>query len=172
MVLTLPRVVFGVDEAEDAYRRLGANCGPGALAGLFSITPSQAVDFIPGFVDKGHTKETMMRLALDALGCSWDESLETWPRFGLVRILWDGPWWDEGMIARFMRSHWVASVQCPDGHYIFDINAINAGGWLSLEQWADECVPFILRDSKQATGKWSLWESFEVDPEFTVWSSQ
>lgn len=158
----LPRVVFGLKSAQEAYDALGANCGPGAIAGLLGCSPRDAVAHIPGFLEKGHTKETMMRPALDSMGVNWEEFLDGWPSFGLVRVLWHGPWWNDGLIARFMRSHWIASVETDNGRMIFDINAISVGGWLPFEEWRTQCVPYIVRDLPGADGRWTAHERFVI----------
>jgi hypothetical protein len=125
----------------------------------------EAVFAIPGFLEKGHTKETMMRPALTALGYGFVESLGGWPSYGLVRILWRGPWWEEGLIARYRQSHWVAYVEEEDGGWVFDINAVREG-WIPIKEWEAVCVPWILeRFVPGAAGGWENWERFEVFPQ-------
>jgi hypothetical protein len=159
-----PALKFDVASAQDAWVRWGANCGPGALAAIAEVSLETAVLAIPDFVQKGHTKETMMREACKTLGVSFTEQQGYWPSFGLARILWNGPWTGEGLIARFQRSHWVAHVIDSDGAWIFDINAVGLG-WMPRTDWEQDCVPWILaRHVPQADGTWAIWESFEVVP--------
>jgi hypothetical protein len=105
----------------------------------------------------------MLRSALTSLGLQWSETLEgSFPKYGMVRILWNGPWSDEGLIARFMRSHWIATYRDKNQLWVFDINAISVGGWMSFEEWETQCAPYIVRYVAGAYGDWSAWERFEI----------
>lgn len=48
-------------------------------------------------------------------------------------------------------THWVAA----DGAQVFDINNIHFGGWLSIEEWAGQLIPWLIREcAPKATGAW------------------
>lgn len=160
-----PKVCFDLSDAQKAFDQLGANCGPGALAAIAQIELEDAVYAIPDFVKKGHTKEAMMRSALNNLGIEFNEKEQgSWPAHGLVRVLWHGPWWDDGLIARFMRSHWVATTISEGCRWTFDINAISMGGWIPHEEWVQNCAPYVASFEKESFGTWSTWETWSVHP--------
>jgi len=106
-----------------------------------------------------------MRAALDSAGAAWEESQEGWPSFGLVRVAWHGPWWDDTEpFARLRHSHWIATHDRADGRWVFDGNAIAQGGWLPAARWCGDCVPALLAACEpQATGAWRAVERFALD---------
>lgn len=120
--------------------------------------------FFPGFPAKNWTKETHMRAALSALGVGWNEHTHGWPSFGLVRVAWHGPWWDdEDPYARLYHSHWIATHDGPEGRMLFDGNAIEQGGWLTPEVWVNVCVSRLLAHSEpQASGAWRVVDRFAI----------
>jgi hypothetical protein len=66
------------------------------------------------------------------------------------------------MRARYRHTHWVAS-RSTVGFEIFDINAICVGGWLSLQEWEFQLVPWLLRQTQpKASGDWHLTHRLEV----------
>lgn len=159
-----PTLSFDLNDAQNAYEKYGANCGPGALAAVAQVPLKDAVMAIPDFVKKGHTKETMMRSALRVLQVNCVEKEQgPWPSHGLVRVLWHGPWWDDGLIARFMRSHWVGTTVLDGKRWTFDINAMSVGGWLLHDEWVHDCAPYVASFEKDAYGTWSSWETWSVE---------
>lgn len=106
-----------------------------------------------------------MRAALTSAGLAWSESLEGWPAWGLVRVLWRGPWWDDpDPFARLRRSHWIATVDAQDGRWIFDGNAIAVGGWVRPESWSRVWAPRIAGSMGEegADGAWAAHERFAL----------
>jgi len=189
----LPKYSFSQEDAAAAWRTWGANCGPGALAALLQVSldavrPALAA---AGFEDrpclKRYTSPTIMRAALETLGCKIAKDVRgnpeftrggsrapastPWPNRGLVRVQWTGPWTAPGANPRWAygATHWVCAwgveaelvvgkTRLPaSSHLIFDINT----GWNLRADWERETVPLILKDYKRADGGWyptHLWE--------------
>ncbi len=88
-----------------------------------------------------------MRRSLDATGHQHRElppqphagrATRPWPRWGLCRIQWEGPWTRPGVPARtrYRFTHWVGAAVDTGGVGIFDVNVLaNGSGWCSLENW-------------------------------------
>lgn len=157
-----PRLRFDVDDAERAGDRWGFSCGPAALCALLGLTPDQ----LRPHLERHSRKRSYMtpddaRRALDSLGVEYSAGNgPKWPRYGITRIQWHGPWLQPGVPykARYCYTHWVATC---DGQ-IYDINA-TCVGWLSLEQWAEKLVPWLLREAvPRADGGWSITHAIEV----------
>lgn len=162
-----PAVRFGRSEWLAAYRSWGMNCGPGALAGVLGLLPDQAHALLPHFARKGFTTEWMMEEALRTARIPWRPDPGIWPAYGLARVLWRGPWWDDPKpFAREYHSHWVG-VRGRNGSpdEIFDINAIEQGGWIPFAEWRDNLVPWLLGwDEPEATGGFEVSDAYALDP--------
>lgn len=161
-------LTFGVAEQQDPYDRLGANCGPGALAALLGTTPHEIVPLLgPRFHHLGGTTEMMIEDILTRSGLDWERPVTPcWPDLGLVRIQWDGPWIDDrDPFEKLRHSHWVlASTRGLPHVMIFDINAISTGGWLSLHEWSDELVPWLLNLAEpDAYGGWWISDTLALN---------
>lgn len=151
---------FGWDDLADAWRAWRCNCGPSALAAACGITLDEAHAAIPTFDARGYTSPGMMRDALARLGRG--VKVETmgygnppatrWPRCGLVRIQWGGPWTITGANPRwaYAYTHWVASFAAEAADLIFDVNS----GLTTRELWAAEVPPAITAEIRRATGEW------------------
>lgn len=166
---------FGIAEAERAYDAWGCNCGPAALACMTGLTLEAARTHLPDFVGRYYTNPTMMFAALDSIGVRWRgkaigkrHPVIEWPRLGLVRVQWEGPWTAPGvpMAARYRHTHWVGAGWRGDQLGIFDINCMNNGsGWVSIKEWRTTLVPWLLRECHpRASGTWHLTHSIEVGP--------
>jgi hypothetical protein len=168
-----PSVAFTVADAERAHDEWGANCGPGALAAIMGRTLDEVRPHMDGFEGKGYTNPTMMFDALRSIGAKWKSrtvgsecAVVGWPRYGLARIQWEGPWTGTGVPirARYHYTHLVGSWIGRHGVGVFDINCINNGsGWVSFAEWADVVVPFILASYRRASGEWHITHAIEVD---------
>ncbi|MEP3668983.1 MAG: hypothetical protein ABJN42_19845 [Roseibium sp.] len=159
-----PDMAFGLDEALSAQVDWGMNCGPGALAGVLGLSPEEIRQHLPDFPDKQYTNEIMLEAALEDLGVAATIGRGTLPAYGLARVLWKGPWWDDpDPYARERRSHWIGVSSSDEGRMIFDINAIKAGGWILEQEWRDVLVPWLL-EGGEATGGWEVAETYEIDP--------
>lgn len=112
---------------------------------------------------------------------------------GLVRIQFGGPWTKPGvpMRARYRQTHWVAvrktgilpvSDGCAssplesaarDGRLpsqagsmtsIFDINAMCAGGWIGIAEWALRLIPWLIKECyPKADGTWWPTHAIEIE---------
>lgn len=156
---------FSAADATGASEEWGFNCGPAALCAVTGFTPARIRPFLPGFEEKRYTNPTMMKAALKSLGLPFTRVFEgsvesdrqrcVWPVFGLVRVQWAGPWTRQGVPvkARYRHTHWVAYRAWDD--CIFDVNAINYGGWMSRDEWENDLIPWLLRRVEpQADGLW------------------
>lgn len=162
--ITLP---FTAQDAERASDEWGANCGPGALAAIAGLTLDQIRPHMGDFERKGYTNPTMMQAALRSLCLVTKTTIgrPAWPSHGLARIQWEGPWMAEGVPigARYRATHWVAARRLAAGVMIFDINAIDEGGWIPAQLWADDLVPWLLKQCQpRANGKWHITHAIEV----------
>jgi hypothetical protein len=166
--------VFSLQDAEKAHDEWGCNCGPAALAAVCGLTLDEVRPCIRDFERKRYTNPTMMRDALDTIrgrfaGINYRLASPdlSWPNYGLARIQWEGPWTALGVPAgaRYRHSHWVGSHRSADtGIGIFDVNAMNSGGWIHLRDWEDVLVPWLLRECHpRASGGWHITHAIEVE---------
>lgn len=168
-----PAVAFSDVDAESAWAAWRFNCGPAALCAVTGLTPEKVRPHLGDFEQKGYTNPTLMFGALRSLGVKWEakssplgvEKLE-WPAFGLARIQWGGPWTKPGvpMRARYRQTHWVASCHRSPGDIgIFDVNAMNVGGWVPLASWEKVMVPWLMKECvPRADGTWWITHAVEI----------
>jgi uncharacterized protein (DUF433 family) len=164
---SLPMPAFGKEEQQNAYAQWGANCGPGALAGTCGITPSDVLRVMPDFTAYGHTREWMLEAALNRLGVEWVYGYPSNMTYGIARVLWGGPW--SASLNRFDRlahSHWIGLTRSQmDGTWVFDINAIAVGGWISMSEWESGLVPSLMAtEEPDWDGTWSFGEGYAFSP--------
>lgn len=158
---------YDADEAQAATNLWGFNCGPGALAAVLGVRPNEIRPVLREFEQKRYTNPRLMYAILRSLGLYWKPIKPWgWPRWGLVRIQWAGPWTAEGRPpkARYRHTHWIATSnkqgklasRADRGSCcIFDINAIRVGGWIAYREWDEQLVPWLLRRVEpEANGKW------------------
>lgn len=168
--MTHPAQRFTAVEAEAASAEWGFNCGPGALCGVLALRPEQVRPHMQDFEAKGYTNPTLMLAALRSLGVGYGMrsaplgAMLEWPRRGLVRVQWGGPWMRPAvpMRARYRKTHWVGSWR---GHsaWVYDINASEYGGWLPLEAWKEHVVPWLLKECvPRNDGTWLMTHAIEV----------
>lgn len=159
---------FDFADAERAHNEWGANCGPGAIAAICQLSLDELRPHMGDFEEKHYTNPALMWKVLRGLGVNFKvlESTARWPTYGLVRIQWEGPWTEPGVPirARYRFTHWVGACTAgPDDIGIFDINCINNGtGWVSLDDWAQIIVPYLLESISRANGKWTKTHVVEV----------
>jgi uncharacterized protein (DUF433 family) len=108
---------FTLADLERAAAEWSCSCGPTALAAICNLTLDEVRPHFPGF--RGWCNPTMMFEALASLrratGRRWSKKIvavgwpEPWPRYGLVRIQWEGPWTEPGANPRwaYRHTHWV-----------------------------------------------------------------
>lgn len=170
MTVTRPR--FTEADAQRAYEEWGANCGPGAIAAVLGMTLDQLRPHMSDFERKHYTNPLLMWEVLNRLGAKWRivKPPRSWPNYGLARVQWEGPWTAPGVPPRvaYRHTHWVGaqySAQRQDTG-IFDINAMNSGGWVSVSDWAGTIVPWILEQCEpKASGRWHLTHVVEIERE-------
>lgn len=159
-------VCFTLDDAQRAGDTWGANCGPGALAAVMALTLDEVRPHLGDFEQKRYTNPTLMYESLRRLGVTWRKPDGEWPVLGLVRIQWEGPWTAPGvpMRVRYRHTHWVASSTSANGIvHVFDINAMCVGGWISLAEWRDKLVPWLLKECEpKADGRWHATHRLEL----------
>lgn len=164
----MTKLRFTVDDAQRASQEWGANCGPGAIAAIMDMTLDEVRPHLGDFEKRRYTNPTLMHETLDRIGRRYFylKPPLRWPQYGLARIQWHGPWMQPGVPigARYRKTHWVASWCTPSrGIGIFDINAMESGGWISLENWAGVIVPWLLKEAvPRADGQWSITHAIEV----------
>jgi hypothetical protein len=159
---------FTLDDVEAANDAWGANCGPASLAVACALTLDEVRPHMGDFERKGYTNPTLMAAALDSVGRAWRAAgTDAWPRFGLVRIQWEGPWTAPGvpMRVRYRQTHWiVAALSASRGVGVFDVNAmVNGTGWCTVADWERVVVPFILDQYPRASGGWHRTHVWEVE---------
>lgn len=172
---------FTLDDAQAAADAWGFNCGPGALCAVLGMTPDEIRPHLLDFEGKGYTNPTLMANILRGLNIPFRRKYECavgpvdnrplpgdWPRFGLVRVQWGGPWTAPGvpMRARYRHTHWIAVRMDGDSgrREAFDINALCVGGWLPFYEWANELVPWLIRECvPKGNGEWWPTHCWEIN---------
>jgi hypothetical protein len=161
-----PELRMTMNDVRKAGEDWGFNCGPAAICAALQKTPDEVRPYLGDFEQKGHTNPSLMRKILDTMGVqySWRAFLgsppkddpKMWPRLGLVRVQWDGPWCGNNVPirARYRHTHWVAF--CGETNEVLDVNAVAFNvGWMPFTKWEQELVPWLLREcEKKATGAW------------------
>lgn len=155
-----------LDEAVKAFDEWHANCGPGALAAVLNKTLAHVRPHLTDFDRKRYTNPLMMLGALRSLGAHWTKLDHGWPRNGLVRVQWGGPWMREGVPikARYRHTHWIAARVFHDlgRRMIFDINGACVG-WMPQEEWTDRLVPWLLKEVEPKNdGTWTITHRLEL----------
>jgi hypothetical protein len=160
-----PPIAFDSDDANAAYEAWGCNCGPSALAACLGWTLDAVRPHLMNFEAKGFMSPTMMIGALtsagfDRLPRSLGANTTAFPRHGLVRIQWGGPWLSPGVSPRaaYRYTHWVASKRISLVTWVFDVN----GGWLTFDDWSSGIVPMLIASIKRADGTWTPTHCWEV----------
>jgi hypothetical protein len=126
--ITCDGVRFDIDDAQAAVDEWGFNCGPGALCAVLNKTPSELRPHLGDFEQKGYTNPSLMASILRNLNvrftrhfeCRDDASpdnakdFDFYPRFGLIRIQWAGPWTKGGgtVPQRLRPCRGLSGVRC------------------------------------------------------------
>lgn len=172
---SVPRV-FTADEAQAADSWF-FNCGPAALCAVTGLTPEQVRPHMGDFEEKRYTNPSLMVSALMSMRVPFRKRYEChvavtkppvdadWPRFGLARIQWGGPWTKRGVPirVRYRKTHWIATADFGSGRGVFDINAIAAGGWISWNDWVESLVPWILKSVPKSDGQFWPTHCWEIE---------
>jgi hypothetical protein len=165
-----PPTRFTQADAERAADEWGCNCGPSALAAILQLTLGEVRPLMGDFESKRYTNPTLMFQSLDRAAGLWHwhrRPDRDWPRYGLARIQWTGPWTKPGVPARvaYRQTHWVGAMRGAREIGVFDINMIaNGTGWGSLMNWETILVPWLLKEAvPRADGGWFITHSVEVE---------
>lgn len=162
-------VPFTIDDAEAASDEWNFNCGPAALCAVLNRTPAELRPHLLDFEQKGYTNPSLMFSILKKLGVQHRQTYrgdnltpDPMPHveYGLVRVQWGGPWTRLGvpMAARYRQTHWIAMA----GAEVFDVNAMCVGGWLPYAEWADQLVPWLIRECvPKGDGTW--WQTHVIE---------
>lgn len=168
---------FTEDEANRAADEWNFNCGPAALCAVLNLTPAELRPHLIDFEQRGYTNPSLMFAVLHNLKIDFSKSyrsdfpaipqLNPYPRFGLVRIQWGGPWTNPGvpMRVRYRNTHWVATRGQSYDREVFDVNAIGDGGWLPFRAWSDNLVPRLIKECvSKADGTWWPTHGISITP--------
>lgn len=168
-----PAARFSLDDAQLAGDTWGANCGPGAIAAVCGLTLEELRPYLGDFEQKRYTNPTLMWETLGRLGVKLRIRSNpgvpwvTWPKYGLARVQWEGPWTEPGVPPRvaYRHTHWVGVCEEPGSETnIFDINCMCVGGWIPLSEWSDSLVPWLLKYCEpKANGGWHLTHKVEIE---------
>jgi hypothetical protein len=161
---------FSASDVNQAHDEWGVNCGPAALAAIMGMTLADVRPHMGDFEAKGYTNPTLMFAALESIGRPWRRIGSEWPKYGLVRVQWEGPWTKHGVPirARYGHTHWVG--YCTGSRYgdcgVFDVNALrNRSGWVCYADWRNIVVPWILAECEPgADGRFHITHGIEVEP--------
>ncbi len=157
---------FTEDDAREANKLWGCNCGPSALAFALQISLAESHALIPGFDAKKYVNPSMMSNAISRAGRTFtpvtnprDKGPNEMTFSGmysetpaLVRIQWTGPWTIEGSNPKwaYRQTHWVCTWLNSPACCIFDIN----GGAREHIEWERVIVPMIVESIPRADGGW------------------
>lgn len=174
----LPRIPTE-PELVEAAAGWGLNCGPAALCAVLGLTPAEVRPHLGDFERRLHMNPTAMADALRSLGRSFrvvyrehDESddgglevIAPFPRLGLLRVQWAGPWTRRGVPvrARYGQTHWLATASVPPLGYqaAWDVNTCDQG-WVPYLAWAQRVAPVLAKDRRRADGRWWITHAWEI----------
>ncbi len=181
MALALNGLRFNEEEANAAADEWGFNCGPAAIAAICQIDLLELRPHLEDFETKRYTNPTMMAKILSNLRIDVQQFLrlnpelemqrqgkKPWPRYGLARVQWEGPWTRPAVPirVRYRYTHWIG-VDARDAENvgIWDVNCLNNGsGWAALADWNGIIVPHILKTLyPRADGNWHLTHTILLD---------
>jgi hypothetical protein len=173
---TRPPLRFTEEDANEAWEAYGFNCGPAAICAICGMTPEEIRSHLGDFELKRYTNPTLMWKILENLnvrikgirGLADNVPKLSWPRWGLARVQWEGPWTAPGVPikARYRQTHWIGvNSTNPSDIGIWDVNCLNNGnGWVSLSNWESIIVPAILKACHpKADGRWHLTHTVEIE---------
>jgi hypothetical protein len=165
---------FTLADLEHAHAAWSCNCGPAALAAICGLTLVEVRPHFPGF--KGLVTTPQMIFALKSARPHARFTVSTyrdhgWPRFGLARIQWEGPWTAPGADPKWASrfTHWVGASQGEaSGVEIWDVNALDVNatfgdGWAPLKWWKRDIVAALTGEIQNASGGWHITHAIEVE---------
>jgi hypothetical protein len=166
-----PPILFTQSDAEHANAEWKFNCGPAALCGVLGLTPNRVRPHLGSFDRVGYMNPTLMFSALASLGVRYTckssplgESVVLWPKYGIARVQWAGPWTSNGVpiAARYQHTHWVGSYSsATHGLFVFDVNLMSTGGWARFQDWELLAIK-IMNQIPRSSGDYWLTHAIEV----------
>jgi hypothetical protein len=147
-------------DARNAMDEWGFNCGPGALTAVLDMTPDEIRPFLGDFESKGYVSPKMMLATLDMVGVDYKLVTGKFPDWGLVRVMWGGPW---SGVAAERHTHWIGSCWRDEKLFVYDSNAVQ---WMPFEFWRVTLVPWLLAEAEpESDGTWKVTHAIEVKNE-------
>ncbi len=160
--MTRPLLRFGPDDVARANTLWSANCGPVALAAALGLTLDAVQSFVGrDFERSGYMNQLDMVASIHRAGFSAREIAPVFPRHGVVRIQWGGPWMLPGVPFgwKFKHTHWIASIAGVPDRWVFDVNAPD---WMPYEKWRGAIAPVIMATVDRCDGKFNVANSYEI----------
>lgn len=180
---------FTLADVDRAHEAWSCSCGPAALAAICDLTLEEVrPHFERDRAFPGYTNPTLMLAALRSVGRKhheigpqpWADKVgRPWPRLGICRVQWGGPWMNPGVpaAARYRATHWIGvsrlqrmdGTEDPNAVCVWDVNQLSnapvspSAGWAPLAWWSGVLVPRLTADIKRANGGWSITHSIEVE---------
>lgn len=161
---------FTLADSHRASDEWNFNCGPAAVCAAFNLTPSEVRKHMGDFEAKRYTNPSLMFEVLKSLKANYrtvyrsDDPNGVTPKvgLGLMRVQWGGPWTNPGMPmrVRYRQTHWA--VLTDQSEFVFDINAMQDGGWLPYMIWASRLIPWLIKECvPKADGRW--WPTHVIE---------
>ncbi|RKI09731.1 hypothetical protein D7Y15_23435 [Corallococcus sp. AB030] len=143
-----------------AHATWGANCGPGALAAVLGVPVMGLRPHFP----KPWTTPTVMQAALTAKGRRFQlrQGFPAGDLLGLAFVQFRGTWDTAPERAQYRHAHWIGLQRTGPDLVVYDVNAGDAGGWVSSEEWKEFVLAPILAQKRGASGLWRIRVTLEV----------
>ena len=155
---------------QEAIAEWNANCGPAALAATLGVSMAAVRDFFPRFPAKPWCNPTHMVEAIRLAGrkyaltpyCHRIGRGRACPAHGVAFLQFSSPEIDAmPVLAQYKKTHWVATFNEHGYDRPSVIYDINAGGWVSANDWHAHLWPRF----QEATGATTFWcrSAYEID---------
>lgn len=160
IIANAPPLKFTQEDADDAFEAWGCNHGPAALAACLCLTLDEVRPFLSDFEEKKYMSPTMMAESLRRIGAPREvlaekrfgvgEAPKCFPRHGLVRVQFDGPWMARDQHARwsYEHTHWIHTRAFQRRWWVYDVN----GAWRQFGDWESITIPLLLSGDPKRTG--------------------
>lgn len=150
----------------EAHAAWKANCGPGALAAALGVPVQQLRDAFPSFPTRPWTTPTSMQAALTARRAAFRASagFDSSAQRALLYVQLRGRWDSAPERVQYRHTHWVATAGVDSFRRVYDVNAGDAGGWLTAEVWRNTVLRDIVARKPGASGLWRVRLTLELLP--------
>lgn len=157
-----PFLAFALVDVDQAHAEWGCNCGPAALAACLGWTLTAVRPTLVNFEGRGYLNPWSMSASINSAGFRHADAdrMLLWPRHGLVRVQFGGPWTAPGASPRWAatHTHWIATKAHEGAWWVYDVNA----GWLTAPAWTEEIIPRLTAAIPRADGRWETTHRWEV----------